>query len=108
MAAVGVEPLTVTLRGMRWTTVLVLLALVLGGCGGGDESSSKKRPPAREDDSAAQATPPAPSAEPPSGGASSPAKARYIARVDKICRAGSQRLAPIRAKIATVDNGRRG
>ena len=94
---------------MTRLVVVLLAALTLASCGGGDESSSSKERSGGEEDSAAQPTTPAPSATPPSsGGGGSSARARYIARVDAICRAANQRLAPIRAKIATVDNGRRG
>jgi hypothetical protein len=87
-------------------------ALLLASCGGGDDSggSAKKREPTTTDDAAAQTQPsePAPSA---GGGAAPPpatgAKARYIERVDSICRDLNVRLAPIRSKLARVDDGRR-
>lgn len=91
---------------MRRLVLLLLAALLLASCGGGDSKPAKKKTETGEAALQTQPSEPAPSA----GGAPPPAtgaKARYIARVDSICRDVNSRLLPIRSKIAQVDNGRR-
>jgi hypothetical protein len=98
---------------MRRLAALTAVVALLAGCGGSDGGGDEKT------DAAAKPAPttpavggggapePAPSATPPPAAAGGgPARKRYIARADRICRVARARLVPIRSQIQAASKVR--
>jgi hypothetical protein len=89
---------------MSRPAVALIACVVLASCGGDDGGGSAAKEK-QQTDAAEPTIQASPSAPAPTGGGGS-AKARYIARIDALCRSANARLLPIRGKLAKIDSGR--